>query len=327
MYHIKKYFWYFFVEVLYMAQIKKWRIFMSVLREKMIQELRLKRMSEKTIKNYVLYVKQLAKYYKRSPDKINREEVKKFLHHLQVEKQLSPNTLNIAYCAIRFFYMNVIQAGWVVNGIARFKRDKSKPVVLDKSEVESILNVTWNLKHKTIFALIYSAGLRVGEAAELKMSHVDTNRMQLFIKGAKGGVDRYAILSPTTLELLQEYIKKYKPVDYLFYAASKDKMKHFSVRAIQRAFQDARFKAQITKEASVHSLRHSFATHLLEAGVNLHHIQLLMGHHSTKTTLIYLHVRRIDLMNIKSPLDTYDYKILNNPTTSGSLYNGNVETS
>ena len=239
---------------------------MSLLREKMIMELRLKKMSESTVKNYVLYVKQLAKYYKKSPDKINREEVKKFLHHLQYEKELSANTLNIAHSAIRFFYMHVIQAEWVVNGIAKFKRSRTLPLVLDKSEVEDILNLTWNLKHKTILTLIYSAGLRVGEAAKLKICHIDSGRMQIFIQAAKGSVDRYALLSPKTLKLLQEYIEKYKPVDYLFYSANKDKMKHFSIRAIQRAFQDARLKAQITKEASVHSLRHSFATHLLEAG-------------------------------------------------------------
>lgn len=295
---------------------------MSVLREKMIRELKLKMMSEKTIKNYVSYVNYLAKYYKKSPDKINREEVKDYLYYLQVERKLSANTLNVAHCAIRFFYINVVNAEWVVKDIAKFKRDKSKPIVLSKSEVEDILNLTWNLKHKTILTLIYSAGLRVSEAAQLKVSHIDTERMQIFIKDGKGSVDRYALLSPLALTLLKEYIEEFKPVDYLFYDRTKNKMKHFSTRAIQMAFRDARLKAQITKNASVHTLRHSFATHLLEAGVHMHHIQLLLGHFSPQTTYLYLHVRRMDLMNIKSPLDTYDYNILNNPLQSGSLANG-----
>lgn len=286
---------------------------MTKLREKMIMELKLKKMSDKTVSSYVHYVKQLAKYYNKSPDKINREEVKKFLYYLYTEKKLSGNTLNIAHCGIRFFYTTVINAEWVMKGIIKFKRNKSKPVVLDITEVEKIINATWNLKHKTILTLIYSAGLRIGEALKLKVNNIDSQRMQIFIKDAKGKIDRYAILSPTTMQFLGEYIEKYKPVDYLFYAANKDKMKHFSERAVQRAFQDARLKMNITKKASVHTLRHSFATHLLEAGVNLHHIQLLLGHHSPQTTAIYLHVQKVDLMNIKSPLDIYNYKIINNP--------------
>jgi integrase/recombinase XerD len=296
---------------------------MSVLREKMIRELKLKMMSEKTIKNYVSYVNYLAKYYKKSPDKISREEVKNYLYYLQVDRKLSPNSLNVIHCAIRFFYINVINAEWVVKDIAKFKRDKSKPLVLSKTEVENILNITWNLKHKTILTLIYSAGLRVSEAAQLKVNQVDTDRMQIYIKDGKGAKDRYALLSPTTLKLLREYIEEYRPVDYLFYSKDRDKMHHFSVRAIQRAFKDSLFKAGITKEASVHTLRHSFATHLLEAGVNMHHIQLLLGHYSPQATYIYLHARRMDLMNIKSPLDTYDYNILTNPLQTGGLANGN----
>ena len=299
---------------------------MSLLREKMIRELKLKTMSEKTIKSYVSYVNYLAKYYKKSPDKINREEVKNYLYHLRVNKQLSANSLNVIHSAIRFFYIYVINAEWVVKDIAKYKRPKSKPVVLSKSEVEAILNLTWNIKHKTILTLIYSAGLRVSEAAKLKVNQIDPERMQIFVKDGKGGTDRYALLSPTTLKLLRDYIQEYKPVDYLFYAKNKNKMKSFSVRAIQRAFKDALYKAGITKNASVHTLRHSFATHLLEAGVNMHHIQLLLGHFSPQATYIYLHVRRYDLMNIKSPLDTYDYNILTNPLQTGGLANGNITT-
>ena len=299
---------------------------MSLLREKMIRELKLKTMSEKTIKSYVSYVNYLAKYYKKSPDKINREEVKNYLYHLRVNKQLSANSLNVIHSAIRFFYIYVINAEWVVKDIAKYKRPKSKPVVLSKSEVEAILNLTWNIKHKTILTLIYSAGLRVSEAAKLKVNQIDPERMQIFVKDGKGGTDRYALLSPTTLKLLRDYIQEYKPVDYLFYAKNKNKMKSFSVRAIQRAFKDALLKAGITKNASVHTLRHSFATHLLEAGVNMHHIQLLLGHFSPQATYIYLHVRRYDLMNIKSPLDTYDYNILTNPLQTGGLANGNITT-
>ena len=166
----------------------------------------------------------------------------------------------------------------------------------------------------------------MSEAAKLKVNQIDPGRMQIFVKDGKGGTDRYALLSPTTLKLLRDYIEEYKPVDYLFYARDKNKMKNFSVRAIQRAFSDALFKAGITKNASVHTLRHSFATHLLEAGVNMHHIQLLLGHFSPQATYIYLHVRRYDLMNIKSPLDTYDYNILTNPLQTGGLANGNITT-
>jgi site-specific recombinase XerD len=190
---------------------------------------------------------------------------------------------------------------WEMNKIPRTKKEKRLPVVLSPDEVRHIFNVTENIKHKTILMLIYSAGLRVSEAANLKISDIDSATMQIFIRAGKGKKDRYCILSPYILEFLRNYWKLYHPHEWLFPGNPPEKS--ITSRTIQRIFEISMMKAGITKHATVHTLRHSYATHLLEAKIDIHYIQELMGHSNIKTTSQYIHLQRKDLLNIKSPLD------------------------
>jgi len=180
-------------------------------------------------------------------------------------------------------------------------KEKKLPVILDKDEALRIFQVLDNLKHRTMLMLVYSAGLRVGEVVKLKIEDLDSKRKLIHLHCAKGKKDRYTLLSDVALDSLRTYYKEYKPKDYLFEGA--EGRKHLSERSIQQVFERAVKKAGIRKHVTVHSLRHAFATHLLESGVDLRYIQELLGHASSKTTEIYTHVSKKSLGKIVSPLD------------------------
>lgn len=186
--------------------------------------------------------------------------------------------------------------------LERPKKEKKLPEILSKNEISKLLKAVKNLKHKAILYLVYSAGLRVGEVVKLKPTDIDSDRMLIHIIQGKGKKDRYTILSETALSILRKYVKVYKPEHWLFPGQHPDK--HLTERSVQKVFDNARIDAKIRKDVSVHNLRHSFATHLLEGGVNLRYIQELLGHSSSKTTEIYTHVTQKNLSNIISPLDT-----------------------
>lgn len=186
--------------------------------------------------------------------------------------------------------------------LERPKKEKKLPEILSKNEISKLLKAVKNLKHKAILYLVYSAGLRVGEVVKLKPTDIDSDRMLIPIIQGKGKKDRYTILSETALSILRQYVKVYKPEHWLFPGQHPDK--HLTERSVQKVFGNARIDAKIRKNVSVHNLRHSFATHLLEGGVNLRYIQELLGHSSSKTTEIYTHVTQKNLSNIISPLDT-----------------------
>jgi site-specific recombinase XerD len=190
---------------------------------------------------------------------------------------------------------------WIIERIPRIKRERHLPVVLDREEVESLFSVLKNIKHRAILMLIYSSGLRLTEAAHLKVSDIDSKRMVIRIRQSKGKKDRYTILSKVALEVLREYWYRYRPKEWLFAGRFPDRP--LTGRSIQRVLIKAKSRAGINKSVTVHTLRHSFATHLLEAGTDLRHIQLLLGHMSLKTTAIYLHVSQKELIRIVSPLD------------------------
>ena len=182
------------------------------------------------------------------------------------------------------------------------QKDKKLPVVLSKEEVKKILDASSNIKHKSILMLMYSGGLRVGEVIKLKPEDIDPNRKLIYIRVSKGRKDRYTLLSDVVLQTLREYWRKEKPKKWLF--PSWNKERHITTRTVQKIFQNACRKAGIKKDVTVHSLRHSFATHLLESGIDLRYIQELLGHKSSKTTEIYTHVSRKNLSAIKNPLDS-----------------------
>jgi integrase/recombinase XerD len=279
---------------------------MSILKENMIMDLQLKGFSEQTRKAYISHVKAYAKHFGQSPDKLGVNEIKQYLHYLITERKLSKAYINITYSALKFFYTVTLGREWEMKQIPRVKRDKKLPTVLSKVEVQKIFDATTNLKHKAVLMTVYGGGLRVSEVANLKPGDIDSANMQIHIRLGKGNKDRYTILSKVNLMILREYWKLYRPGIWLF--PSVNPVDHLSTRTMERVFQQSKQKAGIKKDASIHTLRHSFATHMLESGVSINYIQLLLGHTSPKTTCIYIHLARKDVLNLKSPLDTFgDY--------------------
>lgn len=278
---------------------------MGTLREQMRADLELKGLSAKTQKIYLGQVRSFALYFNRSPEYLGEKEIKEYLLHLIREKGASSSAVNQCYSALKFLYEKTLKRKWVMEEIPRTKISKKLPVILNREELEALFSVTNNLKHRTILMLIYSSGLRVSEAAHLKLSDIDSKRMLLWIRQGKGGKDRCTILSNIALQVLRQYWCQYRPQEWLFPGKFPDKP--ISERSIQKIFEKAKNLAGITKPATVHTLRHSFATHLLEGGTDLHHIQLLLGHSSPKATTVYLHVSRRELTRIVSPLDSTSF--------------------
>ena len=274
---------------------------MEKLRDQMHVDLQLSGAKPRTQKTYLREVENLARYFNRSPEELGEAELKEYMLYLINKRHLSEGTFRFYVAGLKFLYRTTLKREWPVEKIKHPRSKRKLPVVLDLSEVESLLSVTRNLKHKAILMITYSSGLRVSETARLKLTDIDSKRMTVKVSDGKGGKDRYSILSQTTLEYLRQYWKKYRPTEWLFDGQKKGNP--ISLSSIQQLFQKARKRAGITKPASVHTLRHSFATHLIEAGTSLHHVQLLLGHRSPTTTTVYLHVSRLNLAQVISPLD------------------------
>jgi len=256
--------------------------------------------SPRSIETYVHMLHSLEEYHNISVDEISTSQVKDFLQYCIEKKNVSVSYINQVISAVKILQKDVLGKEWDSIKIKRPRRVKKLPVVLSKEEVKSMIETTRNLKHRTIFAVIYSAGLRISELISLKPSDIDSDRKQIRVLG-KGNKYRYTLLSENTLDLLRIYWRAYKPERYLFEG---QKQGHpISRETIQVVFKHACKKTGINKPASVHSLRHSFATHLLESGVNLKIIQMLLGHSSLRTTSIYLHVTKFDPALIRSPYD------------------------
>lgn len=274
---------------------------MGRLRDRMIKDMELKNLSRRTIKTYLYWVRQYTMHYGKSPDLLGDEEIRDYLYYILKEKKASQASMNQAYSALKFFYVRTLQREWNGSKIPRSKIPKKLPVVLSQDEIQRIFSSTKSLKHLTALMVIYSGGLRVGEAVKLKVSDIDRERMSIHIRQGKGFKDRYTILGERTLEVIRDYWHAYHPKNWLF--PGKKEGNYLSVSSIQCAFRSSLRKTGILKKASVHTLRHSFATHLLERGIDLYFIQRLLGHTSPKTTSIYIHVARRNIARIKSPID------------------------
>jgi integrase/recombinase XerD len=242
----------------------------------------------------------LEEYHNTSIDEISIDQVKDFLQYSIGTKSVSVSYINQVISAVKILQKDVLGKEWESIRIKRPRGIKNLPVVLSKEEVKSMIEITGNLKHRAILAVIYSAGLRISEAINLRPSDIDSDRKQIRILG-KGNKYRYTLLSDNVLSILRMYWKAYRPIKYLFEGHIKGQP--VSRSTIQIVFRKAIKKTGIKKQATVHSLRHSFATHLLENGVNLKIIQSLLGHSSLRTTSIYLHVTKFDPASIRSPFD------------------------
>lgn len=226
-----------------------------------------------------------------------------YLLYLVDERQISTSYQNQAINAIKFYYEKVLKGPRKVFYIERPRKERILPNVLSEPEIKRILQSITNLKHKCLIMTSYSGGLRVGELLNLKPADIDSNRMQIKLRGAKGKKDRVTILSGKLLPLLREYYKLYKPVEWLFEGQMGGQ---YSERSVQKVLKAACIRAKISKEVSMHTLRHSFATHLLENGTDLRYIQSLLGHSSPKTTQIYTHITTKGMDQIINPLDRLD---------------------
>ncbi len=276
---------------------------MTQLRKRMIEDMTLKGLSPATQKLYLMQVKHLAKYFKRSPDELSKEEIREYFLYLIQKKKCSASMISSALCGIKFLYTNTLQKKWEHLEI-KYPRKRIKiPVVLSKDEVKKILGSIKNKKHHALIMTIYSAGLRLSEACHLRIQDIDSSRMTIRIVQSKFNKDRYTLLGKKTLTVLKEYWEKYRSKYWLFEGSPKTN--HISTRSIERMLKKACEKTGIIKHVTVHTLRHSFATHLMEAGINLRYIQTLLGHKSPKTTAIYTHVCKEVLSNIISPIDTF----------------------
>ncbi|MFA4910719.1 MAG: site-specific tyrosine recombinase/integron integrase [Desulfobacteria bacterium] len=265
------------------------------------RELVSRKYSYKTVKSYIYYNKDFLTFADKQPSKINDNDIKDYLLYLAEEKQSATSTLNQAINALKFYYGTMLKKKFVYE-VKRPRKDKKLPVVLSQEEVAKILSSVDNVKHKAILMIVYSAELRVGEVVKLKPEDIDNQRMLIHIRGAKGRKDRYTMLSETALEVLRQYWKENRPQKWLFPGQNKER--YITTRTVEKIFTNARDAAKILKPVTVHSLRHSFATHLLETGTDLRYIQEILGHKSSKTTEIYTHVSTKDIGRIKSPLDS-----------------------
>lgn len=263
--------------------------------------LSIKRYSYSTIKSYSNALKNFLDAFPGSePSQINVTQIENFINSMVVDKNISQAYQKVLVAAIKMFYNEMLRKNYNLNYLFPDRTEKKLPVILDVSEIKAMLDSIQNLKHKAILSLIYSAGLRISEAIEMKVSDIDSKRMLIRVRQAKGKKDRYVMLSEKLLFLLREYYKEYKPKEYLFEGQKGSK---YSSRSIQSIFRQALKKANVQKKASVHTLRHSFATHLLEAGTDIRIIQQLLGHNSIKTTQIYTQVSNSKITKVKSPLD------------------------
>lgn len=274
---------------------------MGKLRDKMQQDMELKHLSERTIGTYLKCVEDFVIHYGKSPVDMGHDAISDFLYHLLKEKEASQSRINQHYSALKLFYQTTLGRDWEALKIPRSKREKRLPEVLSKEEVWSIFEQVQNLKYLAILMTTYSGGLRLSEVINLKVSDIDSQRMLIHVRQGKGRKDRYTLLGKKALDILRIYYKDTRPKDWLFPSTSLDKP--IGPSAVQKTFHEALAKTKIMKKATVHTLRHSFATHLLEDGVELPYIQKYLGHSDVRTTSIYLHVANKKHIKVVSPID------------------------
>jgi site-specific recombinase XerD len=266
------------------------------------RELHARKYSRKTQKAYVSFNKALCSWAQKEPLAINNEDIRSYLAFLEKEKDYSASSMNLALSAFSFFYNIVLKRPELSMG-KRVKKDKKAPRVLSKDEVKRIISTPSNPKHRLLLMLAYSSGLRVSELVSLRRGQIDMSRKTVLVEGGKGRKDRYTLLSDTASELMSTWFKlnQSEAADYIFPGA--DGSGHIGVRTAEYVFEHALAESGVKHPASIHTLRHSFATHLLENGANIRLIQELLGHASIKTTERYTHVARLDALSLKSPLD------------------------
>ena len=276
---------------------------MGMYQDRMISDMRMRGYSEKTQSAYTWHMRLFIKFCKAPPDRISLDDIVRYQRHL-VDRELSWSYFNQAVQAIRFFFRLSLPCEWKIEMIPFQKKRQLLPEVLATEEVTALINAVQNVKHRAILETVYSGGLRVSEARHLCVTDIDSKRMTIRIRQGKGGKDRYVMLSPKLLETLREYCRAEKkmPKTWLFPGTTGD-TEPIHERTIQKIIKAMAKKAGIRKRVTPHTLRHSFAMHLLENGTNIRTIQQLLGHRSLNSTAIYTHVAKNGPVETRSPLD------------------------
>ena len=275
---------------------------MSPLRKQMEADMAMRGLAYRTRETYVESVAKLAKFYGRGPDRISEAEVQRYLLHLLEERRLAHSSCNVVVSALEFFYRTTLKRRETEFCLPRPKVPAKLPQILSREEVAALIEKTTNLKHRALLMATYGGGLRLLEVCHLKLCDIDSHRMTLRVEQGKGAKDRYTLLSPRLLVELRRYWCVYRPQRWLF-PSPRDPEQPHSAHTAHRIFHAAKDRAGITKAGGIHALRHAFATHLLEAGVDVHTIQRLMGHGSLSTTARYFHLAQKHLSATASPLE------------------------
>lgn len=274
---------------------------MGEMRRRMEKEMKLRGLSPRTCKAYLGAVYNFVRYYRRPPETMGIEDARSYVLYLIEEKKLARSTIIQNVCALRFFYQKVLRQSFDLDFLPLPKRPKILPCALTEKEVAALFEAEMSLKYRAIIMTLYSGGLRLQEALQLRPVDIDSTGMRIRIRSGKGSKERYVMLSFTLLDILRSYFRQYKPEMWLFFGESK--AEPLGPRSVQKVITKAAVAAGIRRRVTAHVLRHSFATHLLERGTNLRYIQDLLGHKSIKTTMIYINVSRRSLTGVVSPLD------------------------
>lgn len=280
---------------------------MTPLRRRMIEDMRIRNFSPNTERSYIHYVAEFARHYNLSPEGLGLEHVRAYQVYLAEQRQLSPASINAFVSAAQFLYTVTLEMPWGENRFVRMKVPATLPVVLSREEVVRLFRHVGFLKHRAVLMLCYGSGLRISEAVSLKPEHIDSARMLIRVEKGKGAKDRYTVLSAQMLNLLRTYWKAQRPTDYLFPGVTAGT--HLSAAAVQQVCREACRLAGIEKRVTPHTLRHSFATHLLENGTDTRAIQVLLGHSRIDTTARYTAVTPGLISMIASPFDAVSEKL------------------
>jgi integrase/recombinase XerD len=276
---------------------------MGEIREKMIRDLKTKGRSESTVRNYLGGAERLIRHVGKPTEQITIEDIQRFHLHLLEVKKLSAQTVNLYMAGVKFLYLETLGMKWDPKSIPHTKVPQTIPVILSPEQVAALLNAVEDFKHRILLATIYSAGLRVNEAVHLAAKDIQSARHQIHVRFGKGGKERFTILSENSLEMLRSYWRQSTECkkDYLF--PGQDPTQPISPSSVRKVLKAAKLKIGMHERIRVHSLRHAFATHLLESGVDIRVIQILLGHASISSTELYAHLRDVSKIGVKSPLD------------------------
>jgi integrase/recombinase XerD len=275
---------------------------MTPLRQRMIEDMRIRNFATTTQRSYIHYVAEFAKHFNRCPQELDLEAVRQYQLHLAQDRKLSPQSINTFVSAVQFLYLTTLEMPWETKDFPRARLEEKLPVVLAPDEVQRFFDHVAGVKYRAVLLTCYGAGLRISEAVAVKLSDIDSQRMLLRVEHGKGAKDRYAMLSPCLLEILRAYFRILRPAGPWLFPSWRPHL-HLSAGAVQTACREAWQRSGLAKRVTPHMLRHSFATHLLERGVDTRVIQALLGHSRIDTTARYTAVSPTTISATESPLD------------------------